>query len=478
MIRCSVVTTGYLHTDHIAGIEGLQGHVTVDRRCADLAELVAVARIARADAALVIGGTESLTRTLLSELRALGITVVAVSEAAAERRRLTGLGVAALPDEVSPEELVAALDRPVDAVDAVDVPPPPPEEAPPEGELTHLGHRGGPSPRAAGDQRRRARRRRRTQDHQDPQHRREGSGQEPLGTPEAPQGVTVIWGSHGSPGRTTAAVNLAAELSAAGASVLLIDADTTASSVAAHLGLLEESAGLAQACRHADLGRLDEARLRRTVTSIEVAEGRLHLLTGLPRADRWPELRESGLRQVLRMGRELYQHVVVDTSASVEQDEELTYDTQAPRRHAATLCTLAEADRLILVGAADAVGFSRTVRAMEELPAQAPTAPVPELVLNKVRAAAVGRSPEDQLREAWARFGTGPARPSFLPWDQEACDAALLQGRALAEAAPDSALRRAAAALAGVELPQRRRLLRRRTRPRRSRSPHRAQRVR
>ncbi|MDD0858839.1 hypothetical protein NHF46_15995 [Arthrobacter alpinus] len=48
------------------------------------------------------------------------------------------------------------------------------------------------------------------------------------------------------------AINLAAEHAAAGMSVMVIDADSYGASIAAALGLLEESASFAQACRVAD----------------------------------------------------------------------------------------------------------------------------------------------------------------------------------------------------------------------------------
>lgn len=541
MSRCSVVTTGYLGSDHIAGLEALHGEVTVDRRCADLAELVAVVRTSRADAALIIGGTEPLTRTLVSDFRKLRVTLVAVSDVAAERLRLSELGVTAVPDEVPAEELATLLSRPAGA--AHQPPPQPPgerllaalgyqatgeeePEASPETAPSPQADESAPAPAAERnghtfprDLRVRRdesshgtgeggspaevqgsaaeapgrRRRRRTREDFVPTNptgsvqgrrflpwrtsrrsllgrkekvlRRRGRPADGAAVPrpaagEGPaSGITVVWGAHGSPGRTTVAVNLAAELALPGAQVLLVDADTVAASAAAHLGLLEETAGLAQACRQADRGRLDASRLGRTVTAVDVAGGRVHLLTGLPRADRWPELREAGMRQVLHVVQGLYDHVVVDTAASVEQDEELTYDTQAPQRHAATLCALSEADRLLLVGAADAVGFSRTVRAAEELSVQLPAAPAPEVIINKVRATAVGRSPEQQLGEAWSRFGAERAPAAFLPWDPQSCDTALLRGQALAEAAPESALRLAMVRLAGVNLPERRRQL-------------------
>ena len=62
----------------------------------------------------------------------------------------------------------------------------------------------------------------------------------------------------GAPGRSTVALNLAAEL-AVHAPTLLVDCDTYGSSVAQSLGLLDEAPGMAAACRAADQGALDLA---------------------------------------------------------------------------------------------------------------------------------------------------------------------------------------------------------------------------
>jgi MinD-like ATPase involved in chromosome partitioning or flagellar assembly len=96
------------------------------------------------------------------------------------------------------------------------------------------------------------------------------------------------------------------------------------------------------------------------------------------------------------------------------------------------------------------------VRSLAVLAEAVPSAE-PSVVLNKVRAGSVGRSPEDQLREAWERFGPGTAISAFLPADFPAADEALLAGSALVETAPSSALRRALAGLADVTVEQRQR---------------------
>ncbi|GAA1136834.1 AAA family ATPase [Nesterenkonia lutea] len=446
MERCAVATTGQLTVDHIAAVEGLQGPVTIERRCADLPELIAVCRNGRADAALIIGDTEQLTATVLAELRQGGRRVVALCAAAEERDRLHRLGVTCFDDEVSAGDLALALQG-GQSTPAARSTTEHADGASPEGAAAP----GGPAP---------------------PADTVEHAGQEdgsPAVEPDAllpaepatvtrPEGITVVWGGPGSPGRSTIALNLAAEIALQGHEVLLVDADTVAASLVPQLGLMEETAGLAQACRAADLGRLDAAALGAAVAVVEVSGSRFGLLSGLPRAARWPEIRERSLIAVLEMARARYDHVIVDIAASVEQDEELSYDTIAPQRSGAALTCLRAADRILAVGAADPVSFSRLVKAIEDLQLSLPetAAAQIEVVINKVRSEVIGRSPRDQLQRTWRQLGPDRGIDAFLTWDGAGCDAALLKGQVLAEAAPDSALRRSIADLAGAELPQRR----------------------
>lgn len=513
MRRCAVITSGHLSHDHVEGVERLHGPVTIERRCADLAELVAAARAGWADAALIIGEVSALTVTLLAELRDLGLVVVAVSDVASERERLNRMGVSALPDEVEVQVLVGALQgedlEPSGSLEShaslssqqdvhpasrtteahsqtqhrqeqqrgqqeehraagaeATMPPVPEELDDGEGDvldaeladLLRTADRTG----AVAEETPRTRSRKTLDAASDGGQHAGPDTERSSEDSRRPSGIVTVWGAPGSPGRTTVAVNLAAELALSGARVLLIDADTVAASVASHLGLLEESAGLAQACRQADLGRLDSARLFKAATMVELSGFRLHLLTGLPRADRWPELRERALRQVLTLAREEFDHVVVDTASPTEQDEELTFDTRAPQRNGATVCAAEEADALMAVGAADPVSFPRLVKALEDLRLNVPQAPKPRVVINQVRREVVGRAPKEQLQEAWRRFGSDAVPEVFLPWDRQICDAALLGGQVLAEVAPLSTLRRSLAELAGVDLPSRRRGLLRR----------------
>lgn len=268
----------------------------------------------------------------------------------------------------------------------------------------------------------------------------------PGGRPETGE-VVVVWGAYGSPGRTTVAVNLAAELATVLDPVLLVDADTYGASVAQTLAVLDEAPGLVAACRAADQGTLDEERLDQLAP--EVRPG-LRVLTGLPRPDRWPEVRDSALADVLEQGRGVSRWVVVDVAPVLEQDEELTFDTAAPRRNGAALTALEAADRVIVVGVGDPLGLQRLVRALDQL-AQHTKAPG-TVVVTRVRPGPVGPEPGRRIEEALHRFA-GADDVLLVPEDRDALDAALLHGRALREVRPGSpvrqALQQAAARLTG-----------------------------
>lgn len=253
----------------------------------------------------------------------------------------------------------------------------------------------------------------------------------------------MVWGPVGSPGRTTVAVNLAAELAGPPHSVLLVDLDTYGASVAQALAVLDEAPGVAAAARAADHGTLDGASLG--ALAPQVAPG-LRVLTGMPRADRWPELREPAVRDVLAQCTELARWTVVDVGFSLEADEELSFDTTAPRRNGATLAALDVADEVIVVGTGDPVGLQRLVRGLDEVRGHT-TAPC-TVAITRVRPGAVGSHPERRVREALERFA-GVTEPVLIAEDQAGVDAALLHGRTLAEARSNSPARAGMQELAG-----------------------------
>lgn len=418
-----VVTVGQSREDLVGGLERLHGPVTVVRRCSELTELLAACQSGLARAAVVAEGSDELTASLVDRLTAVGVVVIALTDSTDETARLTAIGVTAAPAGVDSAALAGRISGAVARWAS-----PAPFQARDSGVAdTGAAIRTVPEKVAA--------------------------------VPGEPSGngqVIAVWGPTGSPGRTLVAVNVAGELAAAGNSVLLIDADSYGASIAGMLGLLDESAGLAQACRLADLGQLDADALRKVATPVVLKSGTLRILTGITRADRWTELRATALGVVFEKAREVADFIVVDTGFCLEADEELSFDTMAPRRNAATLRSLELADTVYAVGAADSIGVPRLVRGLSELGAAVPQAS-PKVVLNKVRAAAAGRFPERQLREAWERYGPSEGITAFLPADSAASDAALLAGSLLLEAAPESGLRQAIAELVCAPAQQKRR---------------------
>jgi Flp pilus assembly CpaE family ATPase len=133
------------------------------------------------------------------------------------------------------------------------------------------------------------------------------------------------------------------------------------------------------AVREAHRGGSIDAVLDRTTTMVEPG---FHVLTGLPRPDRWPELRPAALESVLDRLRTRYRLVVADTGFCLEQDEELAYDTLAPRRNGAALTLLARADRVLAVCAAEPVGIRRLLQGLDALAEMALRGPV-DVVLNR-----------------------------------------------------------------------------------------------
>ncbi|WP_353112040.1 P-loop NTPase [Microbacterium sp.] len=264
--------------------------------------------------------------------------------------------------------------------------------------------------------------------------------------------IVAVWGPHGAPGRSTIAVQLAVEFSRLSGRTALLDADTTAPSIAMLLGLGEESPGLAAACRRAELGSLDEAELTRLAVTLDHASGRIDVLAGVNRPARWPEIGRSRLRATLEACRVWADSTVVDLSASFEEEDD-GYDLAAPSRHAATTAALGTADRIVAVASADPLGIARFLRGHAELRRVVGSTPI-TVVVNRLRPGPLGIDARRQVRRTLDRFA-GIDDVLFAPFDQRAADAAMLHARPIADVAPRSplvsAVRRLASSLQAVE---------------------------
>ena len=262
--------------------------------------------------------------------------------------------------------------------------------------------------------------------------------------------IISVWGPAGAPGRTTVAINVAAELAAAGHSVALADVDTYSGSIAPALGMLDEAPGFAAACRLAGADGLTRSELERIGQRYGSRRSSFWVLTGIGRPSRWPELSAQRVATTLQQCRQWVDFTVVDTGFSLEHDEEISSDLFAPRRNAASITALREADRVIAVGSADPVGLSRFLRAHVDLVETIPEGRV-IVAMNKLRASAIGLNPIGQVTQTLTRFG-GIESAAMIPYDAQALDAAILSGRTLADAAPKSAARLAVRELVTTRL--------------------------
>jgi Flp pilus assembly CpaE family ATPase len=409
----------------VAGLAGGDHGVRVVRRCVDVAELLATAASGAGRVALVSAELRGLDRDVLTRLAVAGVAVVGVAGGGQPGSdRLSRLGIRCVVDPAADAgEVATALIAAVGSAGA----PAAYDLADPSVTLPR------PAPAA------------------DDVVATVGGGR-----------VGAVWGPTGAPGRSSVAVGLASELAELGVPTLLVDADVYGGVIAQLLGLLDESAGLAAACRVATNGELAPDVIDSLAVTVRP---RLRVLTGIARADRWPELRATAFEAVLGCAREVAAVTVVDCGFSIERDEEVTFDTAAPRRNGVTLSALAGADQVVAVAAADPVGLQRYVRASTELAATLPGC-APLTVVNRVRPAVVGGGDaRAQISAALARFA-GVDDVRFVPDDPAAFDAAVATGRALLEAAPGSparvALRALAAEVGQVPAPASRRGLLRR----------------
>ncbi|TFC80218.1 regulator [Cryobacterium sp. TMS1-20-1] len=251
--------------------------------------------------------------------------------------------------------------------------------------------------------------------------------------------VIAVWGPSGAPGRTTLAINIAAEIAAAGHTVVLADVDTYGASIAPRLGMLDEAPGFAAACRLAGSDSLNRSELERIAQRYNSPKGAFWVLTGLGRPSRWPELSTERVTRTIDALRHWVDYVVLDTGFNLESDEELSSDLLAPRRNAATVTALRMADHVVACGLADPIGMARFLRSWVDL-AEVTTGRAVSVVINQVRASALGLNPRGQVLRTLKLLGNIDSAV-LVPHDQVALDTAVLTGHTLRDGAPKSPAR-------------------------------------
>ena len=422
----------------VAALDRPGAPLTVIRRCVDIADVLAEAATGTVVVVVVSADLRRLDTEAVRRLTVGGVAVVAVYAGGDTRAplRLERIGIdVTVADDAGVDVLLAAaraaaLDRPSATGNR-------------SGGNGSGGNGSGRVDSALADPRAALSRPPDDADDTDVSFPPPDAGAGPDGSPVRGR-VVAVWGPTGAPGRSTVAAGLAVAAARAGHATLLVDADVHGGILASAFGLLDESAGLAGACRMAANGRLDTAALAGLAWA---AGDDLRLLTGISRADRWPELRPSAVPGVLAVARSMAPLVVVDLAFALETDEEITFDSVAPRRNGATLAALADADIVLAVGSADPPGMERLVRGLAELREMMPEVR-PQVVLNRCRRTAASPA---EAAQALHRF-TALKPIETLDEDRGAVDRAWRDGRPLAEIAPASSLTRGLGRLAASVL--------------------------
>ena len=398
MILVLLVASGAAWESRALSVLADHRGVVVLKRCVDVDDLLAASSAGQAHVAVLGIDAPGLDAGAVDHLHAHGLRAVAVVPSAAEepaRVRAARIGIGCLVRD----DDIESLPRAVVATEPTGVAPLPDGAAAPDG---------------------------------DPASARSG----------LPGRVVAVWGPAGAPGRTTLATAIAAELAQRRLRTVLVDADPYGGSVAQQLGVLDEVSGLLSAARLAASGRLVEqfASVQRTLST------HLSVVTGLPRPDRWVELRAGTVEHLLEVARE-HGHAVVDTGFCLEDDPGYELGGR-PARNQMTLEALGAADEVVVVGSADPVGLSRLARGLVDLRDLTGGVPL-RVVVNRMRPTLGWREPD--IAGMVAGF-TRLAGLHFLPEDRAVVDKALVAGRTLTELG-DSPLTRAIGRLVDVLVP-------------------------
>lgn len=213
-------------------------------------------------------------------------------------------------------------------------------------------------------------------------------------------GLICVWGTNGSPGRSSVAINLSFSLASKNFPTLLVDLDAIVPSLAPALGLVSEVPGVSSLVHDALKGRLSQESIEKNV--IEVNPG-LHVLTGISNPKRWPELRTEGLIQVLKLCSQMYANIICDLSAVLpESTDSSLNDVDIFRRFDHIPKVLEISSRNIFVLSATPLSLIRASEALEAL--QEINKSEPLIILNKVNEINLGQKYESTVEAILGRW--------------------------------------------------------------------------
>jgi MinD-like ATPase involved in chromosome partitioning or flagellar assembly len=219
------------------------------------------------------------------------------------------------------------------------------------------------------------------------------------GTSNTP-GLIAVWGTAGSPGRTSIAIDIASTLDMPERPCLLIDGDVQAPAIAASLGIAEEISGISAAIHQAQIGKLNHETL---FDCLRRDKNNLAVLTGILNPDRWIEVRINGLTRVLNFSAQYFANQVIDLSASLPDTKDANYrEFESNLKFGHTASVLQMAEKVIFVINGNPLGV---IRAAEMLQNQNIFSPEKLLiVVNKVNNYSFGKSGTKLIENVLHRF--------------------------------------------------------------------------
>lgn len=213
-------------------------------------------------------------------------------------------------------------------------------------------------------------------------------------------GLISVWGNHGAPGRTTIAINTAFCLANADQPTLLVDLDAIAPSVSSSLSLVSEIPGISSIIHDAMYGKLTKQNFDKNV--FEVTKN-LHVITGISHARRWPELRTTGLLEVLKFASQYYANIICDLSSVLpEQIEKDNYDQGIFKRFDHIPKILELSNKIVYVMQANPLSLIRCNENLELLKDFSSIQPL--IVLNKVNEVYLGKKYESVINDILLRW--------------------------------------------------------------------------
>lgn len=184
-------------------------------------------------------------------------------------------------------------------------------------------------------------------------------------SPEPPRSgsrgrLVAVWGPKGAPGRSTVAVELAAEIAAQEPDTALIDGDTYGGDLAQMLAVVEELPTIVWAAQSASDGTLGQgsitSMLRRSSPNGPV------LLPGINRSELWSDITLFGWERLLDVFTASFRYTLVDVGFGLENDDRLQRGRDRLARQ-----TIQEADVVVAVCRADPIGLKTFLWSAERL---------------------------------------------------------------------------------------------------------------